>query len=206
MVLVYLLAVVFVLCLISIFLAQNIRTQDAIGVLAIPEKPFYTKIRGVTFRNKDGTDRQELIRKLKPDQPLRLVRDHDVAESGTAIMICSEAGALGYLAGKHSQGIAPIMDEGYEVSVVVKNITGGYDGNPVGCNIEIFGIRVVEEYDPEDAELAKEFGEKYDPPKRYYPSGEKKLIQRPQNEPQRIESRLAMEIPPWETEEGGKKE
>lgn len=167
-------------------------------------KPFYTKIRGVTFANRDGTDRQKLIQELKQGETLKLVRDLDATDSETAIMICSEKGTLGYVAGKHSQGIAPIMDEGYAVSAIVKNVTGGSAGNPVGCNIEIIGIRVIEDYDQEDAELAEEFGEKYEPTKKYYPRGEKQKTPIPTEEPKlpmKVESRLAMEIPPWEKNE-----
>jgi hypothetical protein len=99
---------------------------------------FPTKIAGVTFRNKDGTKRQDLIKQLNPDEPLILKREPDNPYGDTAIAIYNSSGQqLGYIpSGDYL--LAKHMDMGDKVSAKVLEVTGGFSYKKnYGCNIQV---------------------------------------------------------------------
>jgi len=92
---------------------------------------FYSKIRGITQRNADGTDRQKLARRLKVGQRLSLVREPDNVADPNAIMVCTEGGILrrprqlGYLSADLAEDYASHLDAGGRIDVEVSEVTGG---------------------------------------------------------------------------------
>lgn len=95
-----------------------------------------TKIVGVTYKNEDGTRRQEIISELLPSESLKLV-DMATPEYPEAIGVFDLADQqCGFL----NKSLATALREQHpnfqDFSVQVLDITGG-DGRSYGCNIEI---------------------------------------------------------------------
>lgn len=104
---------------------------------------FYSKVRGLTFPNADGSDRSQIISRLRPGDMLRLEREPDNPRESSAIKILTENGEqIGYIAtliatsGGTDRGLAAEMDRGIRVECRVKDLTGGGKKNR-GVNLEI---------------------------------------------------------------------
>lgn len=106
----------------------------------------YSKVRGLTFPNPDGSDRSRIASQLRPGASLHLVREPDNPRNSHSIKILTESGAqVGYissdLAGREGdRGIgwclAKRMDDGIRIECRLKQLTGGGTKN-VGANIEL---------------------------------------------------------------------
>jgi hypothetical protein len=102
------------------------------------EGGFFTKIVGVTRINPDGTSRQELCKRCKPGQGLRLVPVDGIEGYPDAIGVFDVRGCqLGFLGEHISLGeIRRKMARGINYEASVKEVTGhGHDH--VGVNIFI---------------------------------------------------------------------
>ncbi len=99
---------------------------------------FYTKLVGVTF---DG--RQDYIKRLKANTPLRLEREPENEHDSNAVrVLSSNGGDLGFLNKKLVKKLAPLMDSGISYNCRVTDVTGNDDGGKnLGVNV------VVERYD-----------------------------------------------------------
>jgi hypothetical protein len=132
------------------------------------EQKFKTKIRGVTYKNTDGTDRQELVKMLAQGEILRLVREPENPYDKWAIAVYnSEGKQLGYLP-KGDLRLASHIDTGGIVSAKVLEITGGPGilgmffksfRKPYDCLIEItkgdFNWKEVTPFMDKDREIDK---------------------------------------------------
>ena len=108
-----------------------------------------TKIRGVSYKNPDGSDRQAIIRKhIHGGCELLLAREPDNphSETGNAVSVWYEKRGvlrrkrlqLGYLGSDLSDEVAPLLDLKWRYRVVVLGITGGSRQQPTrGVNIKI---------------------------------------------------------------------
>ena len=86
---------------------------------------YRTTIAGVTYPNKDGTERQALLRALKPGQKLTLIREPNNPYDKFAVAIFTLSGLqLGYTHAGDSR-LADHMDMGGAVSAKVVTVTGG---------------------------------------------------------------------------------
>ena len=105
-------------------------------------KGFFTKIVGVSFQNEDGSSRQELIEKLNDtlDQGsiiLQLERQQNNPHDSNAVAVCSPEGKqLGFLSKQVCETIAPLLDNGTDVTASVSTITGGWPMH-YGMNIHL---------------------------------------------------------------------
>jgi hypothetical protein len=104
---------------------------------------FATKVRGVSHKNPDGTDRQKIIKKCEEGEILDLVREPDNPYNIANIAVFRKSGEqIGNLskdvAFRHPsfKDLAYYMDNGAEVSAKIIGITGG-GRKSYGCNIEI---------------------------------------------------------------------
>jgi hypothetical protein len=94
-------------------------------------------IEGVTYANDDGSRRQEIIRNCKKGDELILLREPSNSYDINAIKVCTfkkpgflsrllrrkpVLSQLGYLSKYVASRIAPLMDEGAHVQVVVNDI------------------------------------------------------------------------------------
>ena len=101
-----------------------------------------TKVVGVTFQNEDGTDRQEIIKmNCFEGTILRAVPEPDNPRDPDAIGLWvrgkySER-QVGYLKRGLATDVSETLDEGYELHVVILNVTGGGRGESLGLNISL---------------------------------------------------------------------
>ena len=87
------------------------------------EQKFRTKIVGVTFNNKDGTNRQELLKKCRIHQKVFLERDYNNEHDLYAIKVFNVSHKqLGYI--PSDSRLASHMDCGGIVSAEIVKITG----------------------------------------------------------------------------------
>lgn len=99
-------------------------------------KKIKTKIVGVTYKNEDGTPRQELLSELSDGDRLRLV-DVTSERFPEAIAVCNEAGEqLGHLSKSLALELRDMPEDFETFTATVLSVTGG-DGKSYGCNIEI---------------------------------------------------------------------
>lgn len=118
----------------------------------IAEEPaFHTKLAGVTFEG-----RQEVVAKLEPGTPLRIVREPDNPHDPCACALHDPSGArVGYFNRRLAAALAPHIDAGAVYEVVVSEVTGDARDGALGVNV------LVRKADAED-EGAKEASEAAD--------------------------------------------
>lgn len=107
---------------------------------------FKIGLSGESFRNSDGTSRQEIIAKSKPGDPVELRREPDNAYDRWAISVhLIGGGQLGYIPAGDSR-LANHIDRGGSISAHIAYINGGptffekllgRKGRNYGCVIEI---------------------------------------------------------------------
>ena len=95
------------------------------ATLITSAQTFRTALAGVTFSNADGTSRQELVRRLRSSETLRLVREPDNTYDRFAVAVFNSSGAqLGYLPAGDTR-LASHIDGGGPASAAVVAVTGG---------------------------------------------------------------------------------
>jgi hypothetical protein len=106
--------------------------------LATAGSSFFTKIAGVTHRNKDRKSRQRLIAQCQIGEELVLEREPDNPVDPNAIRVLRVTGEqLGYIpAHVAASGLARDLDRGERPKCRIVDLTGG-DGLTRGVNIEI---------------------------------------------------------------------
>lgn len=115
----------------------------------------HSKIRGVTFENPDGINRQQIISQCcHRGDALYLIREPNNPEGFNAIQVRRVVYSavpdkprlgeqLGYVSHELAEDLAPKMDsDGFILFAWIMNVTGGEDGESFGVNIQI------EEYRP----------------------------------------------------------
>lgn len=98
-----------------------------------------TKLVGVSFKNTDGTDRQELIRKLSDikDRKLTIEHEKDNPYDKNSHVVKSEDGVLGHISRLLSEDLVKKISEGEKI-VDVKDVkVTGLDKHTVGVNLVI---------------------------------------------------------------------
>ena len=105
---------------------------------------FHTKLVGVTHRNPDGTERQDLIEELEDafelagEIPLGLKREPKNPFDPNAIAVLDPEGRqLGFLSRKVAETLAPQLDQGVAVTVVATAATGGGLTQNSGVNVRV---------------------------------------------------------------------
>lgn len=96
---------------------------------------FQTKVAGVSFNNEDGSSRQELLRKMKNDDPVILEREPDNPHDPNAIRVVAQNGYIGYIPRDLARIIVQSghLLEGGMVESIRINDFGYYS-----CRIEIY--------------------------------------------------------------------
>ena len=104
-----------------------------------------TKIVGVTYDNPDGTNRQNILRRMKDkgceDERLTFVHEKNNPRDPNAVMILNKKNeCLGY-----AESVAAMLDDELDVHAYIINFTGGTASRPaIGCNIDIPMIDIDE--------------------------------------------------------------
>lgn len=97
--------------------------------------PFYTKIRGVTFEN-----RQSYIKTMSVGDKVELIKAKYSNDGGNAIKVIDSRGNhIGFLSKELSAEIVPSMERGFKYRASVSSITGR-EYNNLGVNL------CIEEY------------------------------------------------------------
>lgn len=114
----------------------------------VPLTPGYSKIAGVTMRNDNGIERQDIIAaRCEEGDALALVREPDNEFDYNAIAVYHIGGdgkafQLGYIGAELAEEMAERLDDGAPVTARITDITGGKPGKPtLGVNIEITKYR-----------------------------------------------------------------
>jgi hypothetical protein len=97
------------------------------------------QVAGVTFRNDDGSDRQQILRSLLGRSlpfPLVLRRDPGNRYDANAIAICDEQGRqIGYVPREHAGTLASLLDRG--VSAQAEAIQRSESRECIGLRVRI---------------------------------------------------------------------
>lgn len=90
------------------------------------DRGFYSKIVGVTFRNRDRTSRQAVISRCRVGERLLLKHETDNPKSTTALGVFRESGEqLGYLKDRLGKDLCPYLDRGEIIPCCISDLTGG---------------------------------------------------------------------------------
>jgi len=103
-----------------------------------PKRSFFTKIAGVSHRNRNRTSRQAIIKRCRVGEELLLVREPDNAFDPNAIKVLRTNGEqLGYVpASSAASGLARQLDRAEAIRCRISDLTGG-NGWTRGVNIEV---------------------------------------------------------------------
>jgi hypothetical protein len=121
-------------------------------------RSIHTKIRGVTYTNPDGADRQSIIKQwCQAGDALWLYRqpNNPVDRNAIAVrrVVCSDVPdnprvgeQLGYLSKELAEELAPDMDKhGHVLMAHIMEVTGGDNSHSFGVNIQLEEYRPVQE-------------------------------------------------------------
>ena len=125
-------------------------------------KQFYSRVAGVSYSNKDGTSRQDYVKKYcKPGLYLVLRPEPDNPEDpeATAVFVRTDKGDLqiGYITSDANRTVSSDLADGETVSAKITEITGGSLQKPTrGVNIEIaIGDQPSEAIQPKAVQAGK---------------------------------------------------
>lgn len=95
---------------------------------------FFSKVVGVTYRNDDGSSRQDAIQDCWPGDRLALRHEPRNRYDPNAVQVCAENGAqLGFIRADIAEDIVDQRARGYTWGACVASVSGGPD--IYGCNI-----------------------------------------------------------------------
>lgn len=91
------------------------------------------KVKGVTYRNDDGTDRQNILARCYPGAPVEILfyRWH----GDPAYKVVSEFGQIGNISSDWAQRTYSRYGERAIFQATIDAVTGGYEGLSFGCNL-----------------------------------------------------------------------
>lgn len=94
-----------------------------------------TKVKGVTFRNDDGSDRQTILARCYPGAPVE-IREYSW-HGDPAYKVVSEFGQIGVLSADLAQRISSRYGDNVIFQGQIKAVTGGDSGLYFGCELSI---------------------------------------------------------------------
>jgi hypothetical protein len=117
------------------------------------ERDYTLNIVGESYRNPDGSSRQDEIRRCKPGEPVELRREPDNRHDNMATAVISVRGVqIGYLSSAHAQWIGGKIDQGSDVKAIVERVNGGRPDAPS------FGVCIRVNYDGDEPTLPRRPG------------------------------------------------
>jgi DNA-directed RNA polymerase subunit RPC12/RpoP len=108
-----------------------------------PVRHFYTKVAGVTYKNDDGSDRQEILATCSPLETLHVEHDDNNPHDPNTIRVCTEDGRqIGHLFRDVASDVWWRMQHHFTYAAISANITGGTEDHPqLGMNIVLLVAR-----------------------------------------------------------------
>lgn len=97
----------------------------------------FTKLVGVSFKNNDNTDRQELIKKLKEDDILTIEHEPNNPYDSNSHVIISKYGVLGHISRSLALDIINKQKEGQKIIGIKDFKVTGQQKHTLGVNITI---------------------------------------------------------------------
>jgi len=99
----------------------------------------FTKAVGVTGRNDDGTDRQEILARCVPAETLTLEYEEDNPHDSNAVRLIRKTTAeqVGYLPAARAGGVVRGTAKGKKYAVFIRDVVGGFEG------AETLGLRLL---------------------------------------------------------------
>jgi hypothetical protein len=105
---------------------------------------FHTKLVGVTRKNIDGTNRQDVIEDLEEELAangaleLGLRREpHNPFDRNAVAVLAPDGRQLGYFSATVAEALAPVLDCGAAIEVVAVAVTGGGLTHHYGVNVKV---------------------------------------------------------------------
>lgn len=108
---------------------ETIDLEDDTDVETL-EPPVWLGVRGESFKNPDGTDRQAIIAGCREGDSARLVREPRNRYDSNAIAVHVAGGQIGYIAKEKAEILAPLMDDDMRTTAKVVKINGGTPDKP----------------------------------------------------------------------------
>lgn len=104
------------------------------------QRTFLCAVAGESYRNKDGTSRQDILSSVRKGQEMDLVREPDNQHDANAIRVCTMDGRqVGYIARDIAERLAKQIDSGDTIKAFVERVTGGSKSAPSrGCVLRLF--------------------------------------------------------------------
>ncbi len=102
-------------------------------------RPFETTVAGVSYKNKGGTNRQSILKRLSPGQGLILKREPRNRYDNNAVKVLTGGRKqIGYIPKLDAKRVAAVMDSGTTVKCSVVKVTGGTKSKPtLGCVVRV---------------------------------------------------------------------
>ena len=106
----------------------------------------FTKIKGVTKKNEDGEDIQEILSTIDPECDFIYFLHDSFGQYGPEVSVYCKDSHIGYLSKELAEQICDFLDTHieYELDGELSEITGG-DDLSYGCNIEIYFKRKTDD-------------------------------------------------------------
>lgn len=101
-------------------------------------KNIFTNVAGIMYKNDDGTDRQEILRRCQEGDEVELVREPNNMYDPNAVAVYVGNEQVGYLFREEASEVAPLLDAGYIADVTIYEIDMDKEGNIKRCHIEIY--------------------------------------------------------------------
>ena len=103
--------------------------------------PFYSRIAGVSYKNRDGSSRQAIIRRCRIGEPLRFQCEPDNPVDPKPVAILRANGEqVGYLEARTASELHREIASGELIPCYITDLTGGTRDKPTrGVNIYIGG-------------------------------------------------------------------
>jgi hypothetical protein len=113
--------------LIARAIRSNAATNDQSGVTAVPagDESFVCAVVGESFKNDDGSDRQQIIAALRKGDWIDLVPEPDNPKDKHAVKVMSPGGQIGYLKRDVARRLSQKLAAGARVTARVHRVGRG---------------------------------------------------------------------------------
>ena len=91
---------------------------------------FQTKISGVTFPNRNGQNRQDIIKRCRNGEKIFLELDKDSDFTGAIKVIRKNKEQLGYIPREINQKVGSYLNKNYSIEANITSLTGGTNKYP----------------------------------------------------------------------------
>lgn len=99
------------------------------------DKYFHSSIAGMNHPNEDGSSRQEIAKRCKRFDILRLIPEPTNPYDKNAVLVRTEGGVLGHLRREHAKEISSHLRYGQQWIAVVKSVGHDSPSEPMGARI-----------------------------------------------------------------------